>query len=260
MVPVLRRGHVAASVLEPYAMDVYVQGLHQGYLRGLKARGGRLVTDAEALSIERLGTAWRVETRAGAFEAAVLVNAAGAWGDVIAGRAGVPGVGLVPKRRTAFVFRAPDGVEVARWPMVVDADETFYFKPDAGRLLASPADATPSAPGDVWAEDLDVAVAAHRIEQATTLGIARIERSWAGLRSFVADGAPVLGHAPDTAGFFWLVGQGGYGIQTAPALARLGAALIGGRPMPADIAAEGVRTEALAPASPTLEAAGVLRA
>ena len=245
--PVLKADYVAGAVLEPDAMDIDVHALHQGFLRGLRSCGGRLVTDAEVEALERAGGQWRVRTSAGAFSGRVVVNAAGAWADELARLAGAAPVGLVPKRRTAILFAPPPGYDVARWPLVVDVDEAFYFKPDAGKLLGSPADETPSPPCDAQPEELDVALAVERIQQAAALPIARIERRWAGLRSFVADKTPVVGFDERADGFFWLAGQGGYGIQTAPAMARLASALIAGEAVPGDLAALGVSESVLHP-------------
>jgi D-arginine dehydrogenase len=243
--PVLHR--VGGAVFEPEALDLDTNGMLQGSLRGLRRRGGEVRTGAEVTALAPLpGGGWRIETTAGAVEAGIVVNAAGSWADAIAALAGVAPVGLVPKRRTAFLFDAP-GHEVDGWPMVVDLDETFYIKPDAGKLLGSPADETPSPPCDAQPEEIDVAVAVDRIEAATTLQIRRLTHRWAGLRSFVADKTPVLGFDPEAPGFFWCAGQGGYGFQTAPAMARLGAALLRGDPVPEDLAQLGVTAAALAP-------------
>jgi D-arginine dehydrogenase len=186
---------------------------------------------------------WRVDTAAGSFSAPVVVNAAGAWCDALAQLAGVATIGLVPKRRTAFTTEAPAGCDITNWPLVIDAAESFYFKPDAGVLLLSPANEDAVDPQDVQPEELDVAIAVDRIQTATTLQIRQVRRKWAGLRSFVADKTPVVGFAPDAPGFFWLAGQGGYGIQTAPAMGELAAALVRGLPVPAAIAALGLRAE-----------------
>jgi len=228
-------------------MDMDVHAIHQGFLRGAKAGGGQLVTDAEVLSIARSGGAWQLETSAGRFAAPIVINAAGAWCDVLAQMAGVAPVGLVPKRRTAFTFAPPPDLDTSAWPLVIDADEQFYIKPDAGVLLGSPANEDSVPAQDVQPEELDVAIAADRIETATTLQIGRVLRKWAGLRSFVADKTPVAGFAADAEGFFWLAGQGGYGIQTAPALGRIAAALVQGRALPEDIAALGVQAADLSP-------------
>jgi D-arginine dehydrogenase len=189
------------------------------------------------------------------YVAPLLVIAAGDWADVIAEQAGGRRIGLVPKRRTAVMVDLPAGTDPGGWPLTGDLAETFYFKPDAGRLMLSPADATPTAPQDVQPEIEDVATVIERFMEVTTVEVERPGETWAGLRSFVADGEPVAGHAPDLDGFFWLAGQGGYGIQTAVGLGRLAAALAQGRSLPADLAGLGLTAEALAPDRPALGAA-----
>ena len=198
--------------------------MHNGFRRQLTARDGRLVVEAEVTAIERAGDAWTVRTRAGDWASGIIVNAAGAWADVVAGLAGATPVGLTPKRRTAILIAAPDQFVpegLARWPATVDVDESFYFKPDAGRLLVSPADATPSEPCDAQPEDLDVAMAVDRLTAAADVTVERILHKRAGLRTFADDNTPVVGYDPEQSGFFWLAGQGGYGIQTSPAMARI---------------------------------------
>ncbi len=224
-VPILRPETTAAGLYEAGAMDIDVDALHQGFLRGLRRRGGRVVTDAGVTGLQRDAALWVAETAAGAFAAPVAVNAAGAWADQVATLAGLDELGLQPKRRTAALVDGPD-VDFAAWPLVIDAAESWYFKPDAGRLLISPADETNCAPCDAQPEDLDVAIAADRIETATTLQIRRARHRWAGLRTFAPDRTPVCGFDRRAEGFFWLAGQGGYGIQTSPALARLTAQLV----------------------------------
>ena len=251
-VPVLRPEFAAFGIYEPDAMDMDVHGIHQGFLRGAKAAGAKLVCDAQVQAVTREAGGWRVETPAGAFWAPVLVNAAGAWCDEVAQRAGVATVGLQPKRRTAFTCETPAGMDTSAWPMVIDLQETYYLKPDAGLLLVSPANEDPVNPQDVQPEELDVAIAVDRVETVTTLQIRKIKRAWAGLRSFVADKTPVVGFAPDAPGFFWLAGQGGYGIQTAPAMGELAAALVQGLPVPDALAALGVRAEDVSAARPGL--------
>ncbi|MDP2369123.1 NAD(P)/FAD-dependent oxidoreductase [Rhodoferax sp.] len=251
-VPVLRPDAAVFAVFEPDAMDMDVHAIHQGFLRGAKQAGGQLVCGAEVARVWREGGLWNVQTTAGGFCAPVLVNAAGAWCDELARLAGVAPIGLVPMRRTAFTFEAPAGVDIHGWPLVIDANESFYFKPDAGLLLASPANADPVAPQDVQPEELDVAIAVDRLEHATTLTVRQVRRKWAGLRSFVADKTPVAGFAPDAPGFFWLAGQGGYGIQTAPALGELVAALVRGLPVPTAMAALGVNAQDLSASRPAL--------
>lgn len=239
-VPVLRPEAAEFAVYEPDAMDMDVHAIHQGFLRGARQAGAQLVCNAEVRRVWREGALWCLETEAGRFGAPVLINAAGAWCDELAQLAGVAPIGLVPMRRTAFTFEAPAGTNIHDWPLVIDASESFYFKPDAGVLLASPANADPVAPQDVQPEELDVAIAVDRLQTATTLTVRQVKRKWAGLRSFVADKTPVAGFAPDAPGFFWLAGQGGYGIQTAPALGELAAALVRGLPVPPAMAAFGV--------------------
>ena len=248
MVPVLRPDQIIGAVFEPDAMDIDVHELHQGYLRRLRQCGGRIVTDAEVLALARDAGAWTASTPAGDFAAPVVVNAAGAWADALAALAGLPPVGLVPKRRTALTIAPPAGVDSGAWPMTLDVAETFYFKPDAGRLLVSPADETPMAPCDVQPDELDIAIAIDRLMRATTIEVTRVERKWAGLRSFVADKTTVCGFDPLADGFFWLAGQGGYGIQTAEGMARCAASLIDGAGLPPEIAAKGLEAAVLSPA------------
>ncbi len=245
--PLLREGYAAGAVLESEAREIDVAALHQGFLRGLRDRGGRFVAGAGVRALARDRALWQAETAAGAFAAPVVVNAAGAWGDEVAALAGVAPLGLEPKRRTVFVFDAPDGIP-GDSPMVIDVGEAFYFKPDSGRLLGSPADEDPSPPCDAQPEELDIALGADRIGKAAEVEIRVIRNKWAGLRSFVRDREPVAGYDASAEGFFWLVGQGGGGIMTAPAMAEAAAALVTGRPLPAPLAACGVRAACLDPA------------
>jgi D-arginine dehydrogenase len=251
-VPCFDPEHVAAGLWEPDAMDIDVHALHQGYLRSLRARGGTLVGDAEVRALHRSASGWRVTTTAGEFAAPLLVNAAGAWADQVAQLAGARPVGLVPKRRTAITFDPPHGTPIGRWPAVIDVDEQWYFKPDAARILASPADETPSPPCDAQPDEYDIAVLVERLSRATTLQVPRIHARWAGLRSFVADKTIVVGFDLHACGLFWLAGQGGYGIQTAPAVARAAATLLQGKSIPADIVDLGVDAAALSPGRPGL--------
>jgi D-arginine dehydrogenase len=247
-VPILRSDYVAGAFFEPRSLDIDVHATHQAFLKGVKARGGTLLTDAEVLALERRHGQWHIETRARSLEAAILVNAAGAWADEVACLAGVRPIGLVPKRRTAFLVDAPPGIAVASWPLIDDVGEEFYFKPDAGRLLVSPSDATASPPADVQAEELDIAIGLERIGRATTLAVNHVSHKWAGLRSFVPDGSPVAGWDGEIDGFYWLAAQGGYGIKTAPALARLSAALIAHDVLPPDLAEASLSEAVLGPA------------
>lgn len=248
LVPVLRPDKVIGGVHEPGAMDIDVHGLHAAYLRLLRRRGGYLVTGAPVTAITHAGGAWAAATPAGELAAPVVVNAAGAWADAVAALAGLSPIGIVPKRRTALIVAAPPGIDIRAWPLAIDAGETGYFKPEAGKLLVSPADETPVAPSDAQPEELDVAIAIDRLTERTTIAVRHVERKWAGLRSFAADKTPVVGFDPLAPGFFWLAGQGGYGIQAAEGLARSAAMLIDAGRLPADIAAAGLDPATLSPA------------
>ena len=245
--PVLREDYVAGAVYEPDSSDIDVAALHQGYLRLFRAREGRLVNNAEVHALTRTADGWSVRAGGETYMTPLLVNAAGAWADSVAALAGIAPIGLEPRRRTAVLVDPPPGVAVTAWPFVSDIEEQFYFKPEAGSLFLSPADETPSAPADAQPDEWDVATAVERIETATTLRIDRLKARWAGLRTFAADRVPVVGFG-SVPGFFWLAGQGGYGIQTSPALARAAAALVLGLPMPAELAACGVEAAPMSPA------------
>lgn len=240
-VPCLRPEAAAAGIAEDDAADIDVHALHQGYLRGFRRRGGTLRCDAGVVALARADGCWTVTLADGATVAArTVVNATGAWADELAALAGARPIGLEPRRRSAFIFSPPEGVNAARWPAVVGIDESYYFKPDAGQLLGSPANADPAPPHDVVAEELDIAMGIHAIEQATTMTIRRPHRTWAGLRSFVADGDFAIGWDGEVEGFFWLAAQGGYGIQSAAGTALLARSLLLGEAMPASLEAEGL--------------------
>ena len=247
LVPILRPDQVDAGVLEPGAFDMDVDALHQGWLRMLRRAGGQLLTGARLSAADWTGRVWRLTAGAHEITAAVVVDAAGAWGDEVATLCGVRPLGLQPRRRTVAVMAA-DGWPVDAWPMCVAADHSLYFKPDAGRLLVSAMDQTPSAPCDAWADDMDVAEALDRFAALTDLPLRKPVRTWAGLRTFAPDEEPVAGYDPDQPGFFWLVGQGGAGIQTCPALAKAAASLVAGRSLAEDLVRAGVSAEALGPA------------
>lgn len=246
MVPVLRREHLIGAIHEPESYDIDVHALHQAYLRGLRRGGGAVVTGAEVTALRFEQGRWRLSAGGAAYEAPVVVNAAGAWCDVIAGLAGVAPIGLVPRRRSALIFAPPAGLETAHWPLVIAADHGWYVKPDAGQLLGSPANEDATEPQDVQPEEMDIALAMHRIEQATTLQV-RPSHTWAGLRSFVPDGDLVGGWDAQAPGFFWIAGQGGYGIQTSPAMGEACAALIRRQPLPAHVAGAGLTPAMLSP-------------
>jgi D-arginine dehydrogenase len=232
LVPVLRAESCDWALRDPNVWDLDVDALLQGFLRGARAHGATVHTTREAAAIARDGTAWRITGPGYELRADVVVNAAGAWADEFAVRAGIAPLGLVPHRRTAFIFDPPARTAIAQWPMVTDADEQFYFKPDAGRLLGSLAEEVPSPPVDAQPEDLDVAVAVDRIEQVIDYSVTRVIRSWTGLRVFAPDREPVSGFEPGESGYYWHAGLGGYGIQTAPALGAYAAATITGRKLP----------------------------
>jgi D-arginine dehydrogenase len=235
LVPVIRPEGLVGAVLSLRPSDIDVHALHQGYLRRFKASGGALLLDSPVIGLEWIGSGWQVETRSRRLRAPLVVNAAGAWADQVAAMAGAIKIGLQPLKRTAVLLDPPRGVDVDRWPMLKDAGEQYYLKPDAGKLLLSPCDEELSLPGDAQADEMMVAIAVDRIEQATTLEVRRVSHRWAGLRSFVADRSPVVGFDPVQPGFFWLAALGGYGIQTAPALSRLAANLLTQSPLDPDL-------------------------
>jgi D-arginine dehydrogenase len=248
LVPCLAPERWVAGLFEPGAVDLDVHEILQGFARGLRGRGGAVVLDAEVLGLARDGGLWTATTPAGRFSAPVLVNAAGAWADQVGRLAGARPIGLTPLRRTVITIDAPG--DVSGWPFVSEMEERFYFKPDARRLLVSPCDETPAEPGNAAPDDYDVAVAVDELERATTLRVASVAHRWAGLRSFVEDRTPVVGPDPEVEGLVWLAAQGGYGIQTAPALARLCRALALGEGVPPDLAAFGLDAATLLPRRP----------
>ena len=248
LAPMLRADYVDGGLLDQMSSDLDVHAIHSGFLRGARLRKTRVVQNADVVGLARSRSGdWTVETSAGSIVAGAVVNAAGAWADEMAGLAGVRPIGLLPKRRSAFVFSFDPPQPVDAWPTIIDISEEFYFKPEAGKLLGSPADETPSAPCDAQPEEIDIAIAIDRISQAADFTVRSVDRKWAGLRSFVSDKTPVVGYDDEVEGFFWLAAQGGYGIQTSPALARAAAALVTGGPMPNDVAALGVNRATLSP-------------
>ncbi|CAD5198509.1 NAD(P)/FAD-dependent oxidoreductase [Pseudomonas sp. FEN] len=247
--PILRRDKVHGAIYDPSASDIDTDALHQGYLRGIRRQQGQVHTDCEVLGLERDAEGlWQVRTAGQTFSAKVLINAAGAWADQIGALAGARPLGLQPKRRAAFIFAPPEGLDIHDWPMLVSLDESFYMKPDAGMFLGSPANADPVEPHDVQPEELDIAMGIHQIEEATTLTIRRPTRIWAGLRSFVHDGNLVSGFDPQVPGLFWVAAQGGYGIQTSPAMGQASAALVRGQALPEHLGQFGLDASMLSPA------------
>ena len=230
MIPALRPGYLAAAAIEPDAFDLDVAAIHQGFLRQFRAHGGVLALRSRAGRIERVSGEWRVQTNSGAeFHAPIVVNAAGAWGDEVGKLAGAAELGLVPCRRTAAIID-PSPFDAENWPMIIDVGHGWYVRPEArNRLLVSPADQTPSNPHDIQPDELDVAIGIDRMQQALDIPVRRVEHSWAGLRTFTPDGSLAFGWDRQAEGFFWSVGQGGYGIQTSPAAGLLVADMIAGR-------------------------------
>jgi len=220
-VPVFADGYLGAGLWERRGGDLDVDAILQGYLRLFRRRGGVLRNAHAVTSLQRAGGVWAVSAAGTIFEAPVVVNAAGAWADRVASLAGLQPLGIKPLRRTALTVAPPADVDIRDWPNMIDADEAFYFKPEAGHILISPADETPSEPCDAQPDDFDVAVGVDRFERATGLDIRHVITRWAGLRTFAPDRVFVSGFDPRSEGFFWLAGQGGYGIQSAPAVAQL---------------------------------------
>ncbi len=245
-IPILRRGYAAEGLSQTATSALDVAALHQGFLRMFRAAGGVLQTSAEVKSLQHSDNGWQVETRQGVvFTAQTVVNAAGAWADQLGQMAGAEKIGLQPKRRTALTIDPPAGCNPMDMPLVFDVEELFYMKPDAGKLLISPGNEDPEQPCDVQPDEMDIAICVDRIEQAFNFEVQRIESRWAGLRSFVADKAPVAGFSQQVEGFYWLAGQGGYGIQSSPALSDYAAADVLGHAIPQYIRDEGLNPAAL---------------
>ena len=247
MCDVLRPGRLAGAALDTSAMEINVPALHQAYVRGLIARGGEVRPSAAAVRITPRAHSWEVETPSSTISADAVVNAAGAWVDRVASVAGIDPIGIRPLRRTLFTSPIGGRAGSRAWPFVADIGERFYFHAESDQVLVSPADETPSEPCDARPQEEDIARAIDAVNEFTTLGLRSVRTAWAGLRSFVADRSPVLGSRPTDPGFNWSAGQGGYGIQMGPALARAGAALVLGEPLPADVVQLGVTAASVAP-------------
>ena len=248
-VPALSRGAVFAAAFEKEAMDIDVNALLMGYLRGFREAGGMLVTGAQIQALKRREGMWEIKGPSQPIFAPILVNAAGAWGDQIAHLAGTPSMGLLPKRRTALTIDPQ--IPHRDWPLTISIDETWYFRPEGGYLLISPADETLSIPCDTQPEELDTARCIAIIEEVTSIKIGKIVSKRAGLRTFAPDCSPICGYAEDIDGFFWLVGQGGYGIQTAPALSIIAADMILKQKKDNGPLIQGIMAEDLSPARMT---------
>lgn len=248
VVPALKADLFQNGLLDEHGFDIDVHALLQGFLRGARQAGARLVTEAHPVRAARAADGWVVQLSDGqAVPAGTVVNAAGAWVDDVAVRFGARPIGIEPRRRSAFTFPSPSEFDTTDWPLVADLGESWYFKPDAGQLLGSPANVDPVSPHDVQPEEYDIAVGIHNIQEATTLAIRRPTATWAGLRSFVQDGEIVIGFDDALDGFFWLAAQGGYGIQSAAGASLLAASLIEGSPLPDELVRHGVVPAAVSP-------------
>ena len=248
LLPLLRPEVAERGMYEPRAMALDVAAIHQGYVRGARMNDAAIVRDAKVTALDRRADVWTVTTAdGGRHQAPVVVNAAGAWADVVATAAGVRPVGLTPLRRTIFMVASPMGEQSRGLPNCIEVDEAFYMNPEGAQFLCSPADETPCPPSDAKPDEVEIARAIDAINEATTLGVRGISSAWAGLRTFAPDRNFVLGLDPEASGFFWLAGQGGYGIQTASATARVAAALALGQPVPEDVVGRGLDVTQLAP-------------
>lgn len=257
--PMLRSGYTDLAMVDYGSLELDVHGLHQGFLRGLRRRGGTVLKSAGIVEARRERSSWVLRDAAGdELRARTVVNAAGAWCDEVAGMFGAAPIGIAPLRRTAFMVPDPRETPArsiaARRTMTMSASEDFYFKPDGAGFLCSPAEETPQPPSDAKPDDLEIARAIERLNEATLLAVRSVSTSWAGLRSFTADRTPVVGPDPAVDGLFWFAGQGGYGIQMAPALARAGASLALTGDLPADLADFGITAASLAPGRSALAA------
>lgn len=250
IVPVLKTGGdgIVQGVLDTGGRKLDADALLQANARAFRRAGGTILFDSTVSNLAFDGEYWNVDTPGASYCARIVVNAAGAWADEIACLAGVRPLGLKPLRRTIIGFAPPANLDVSNWPFLKTVSEDgFYMLPDAGHLLASPMDITPHDPCDVQPDDYDVALAAWRVEEATTLRIARVATRWAGLRSFVADKVPTAGFAVDAPGFFWLAGQGGYGLQTSPAMSLAVESLMFDLPWPEELSRQGIRADHVRP-------------
>ena len=246
--PVMKLDHVESGFLDPNSKELDVLAIHQGYVRGFRANSGHIEKSTRVVEAKRVGSHWELTTASGeSYSAEVIVNAAGAWGDEVAAVAGINPSGLIPKVRSIFLVNSPQGDATKDLPIVGDIDGAYYFKPEGHQFLCSPMDQTPSEPCDASADTLEIARAIDEVNNATTLNIKSVNSSWGGLRTFAPDDNPVVGYEANAEGFFWMVGQGGYGIQTSPAMARLSASLVRGQGAPQDLLDRGVDLDALSP-------------
>ena len=247
-VPLLKQDALVAAMIDDAARDLDVDLLLQGYIKLFKARGGTFLPKTEVTGFTRHYGAWQTQTSQEPLSCATVINSAGAWASTVAALAGAQTIEVTPKRRSAMLLDMPQGVGLNNWPLCFGAGETFYFKPMGGKLMLSPADATPVDPHDAGADDMALAEAVEKFQAVIDFEVTHAGSTWGGLRCFAEDGNPVVGYDDAQDNFFWLAGQGGYGIQTAPAMARLAAALIKGRQLPEDIVSAGLEIDAISPA------------
>jgi D-arginine dehydrogenase len=249
LVPALRRDAIAGARYDWEAWDIDVDLLHQAYLRMARTNGARILFGHRVAGATRSQGQWQVSCTGGQTLCAdFVVNAAGAWGDEIAATFGAGPAGLSARRRTMILVDPPAEFAVEKWPFVMTVQESVYFRPESGKLAISPADETEDVPSDVQPEELDVAIGIDRFQQLDDMPVSKVSHSWAGLRTFTPDRTPVVGFDPAVPGFFWFAGQGGYGIQIAPATAAMGAALLLDRPLPQSVLDEGITPDMLSPA------------
>ena len=253
--PFIRPGWTSLGLLDELAMDIDVSNLHQGYVRGLRRRGGTIRANARVVGLEWGNGIWNIELAdEDLIGAPLVVNAAGAWADSVATMAGAEPLGLRPLRRTAFTVPAPEWFRTMYdLPSVRDVDESFYVKPEGPHFLCSPADETPSDPCDARPEELDIARAIDTINEATLLEIRSVRSQWAGLRTFAVDRNPVLGMDPTVPGFLWVAGQGGFGIQSAPGMAIAAASIVRTGDLPESLRQSGLTIEIVGPAREALQ-------
>ena len=230
LVPILRAEAIVKAAIEWDAQDIDVDRMLSGYARLLRRRGGAVETEGSVRGIRRENGHWTVTTDRESYSAAIVINAAGAWAGEVGRMAGATDIPLAPLRRSAAILPPPVGLDISRWPLFAPATESWYAKPEAGKLLVSPAEEDPVEPHDAWADDMVLAEGLDRFERSVDYTVSRVETSWAGLRTFAPDRTPVVGMDPAADGFFWLAGQGGYGVQTAPALSTLTEQMILGGP------------------------------
>ncbi len=246
-VPQLKSDYVSTALWEPDSREIDVAALLQGYIKFARQRGAKFTYNAKVQQLSSSSAGWKIDSTAGTFHGKAIINSAGAWADQIGALAGATHISLAPKKRTLCIARAPEGTDVRQWPLTLDVDDNFYFKPDGGNILITPADETLSPPCDAFPEEQDVALGIERFQQAMNIEINHVIRQWAGLRSFVADKSPVVGFDAQASNFFWLAAQGGYGIQMAPALAKLAATLFVGEPLPTEVSSLGLEERQISP-------------